>query len=243
MSGYKALDRSCKTDSYPCTSEYVTQVLTTLLNFAHGALTLRPLVYYSSCLPFLFVSLLPLLCCHVDTLLLLFKIFKCAILTCALCSLHGMTWIYYGYFIFLSVEKSMLAKPTNKQKNTVFSKRDHLESGYQFVCVCVFVSFAVTFSVCPVEFWWLWDNTAVLSWPSHDRLGWFISSKVKKNKTMNSCLFAWGWAGRGSDMSGCGQLWEDWPVNTHYIKGFKNDKGISASDHTCRYSHNNVITQ
>lgn len=139
MSGYKALDRSCKTDSYPCTSEYVTQVLTTLLNFAHGALTLRPLVYYSSCLPFLFVSLLPLLCCHVDTLLLLFKIFKCAILTCALCSLHGMTWIYYDYFIFLSVEKSMLAKPTNKQKNTVFSKRDHLESGYQFVCVCVFL--------------------------------------------------------------------------------------------------------
>lgn len=213
MSGYKALDRSCKTDSYPCTSEYVTQVLTTLLNFAHGALTLRPLVYYSSCLPFLFVSLLPLLCCHVDTLLLLFKIFKCAILTCALCSLHGMTWIYYGYFIFLSVEKSMLAKPTNKQKNTVFSKRDHLESGYQFVCVCVFVSFAVTFSVCPVEFWWLWDNTAVLSWPSHDRLGWFISSKVKKNKKQWISAYLHG-AGRGGgqiclDVGSCARtdLW------------------------------------
>lgn len=182
MSGYKALDRSCKTNSYlsmhirvcNTSSDHSIEFFPWCIDFAPSGV-LQQLFAFFFCL---FVSLLPLLCCHVDTLLLLFKIFKCTILTCALCSLHGMTWIYYDYFIFLSVEKSMLAKPTDKQKNTVFSKRDHLESGYQFVCVCFCFLCRHLFRLCPVEFWWLWDNTAVLSWPSHDRLGWFISSKV-----------------------------------------------------------------
>lgn len=99
----------------------------------------------------------------------------------------------------------MLAKPTNKQKITVFSKRDHLESGYQFVCV--FVSFAVTFSVCVLlssggceitQLYYLGHHMTV----SADS----FPQKLKKKQTMNICLFAWGWAGRGSDMFGCGQL-------------------------------------
>lgn len=37
-------------------------------------------------------------------MLLLFIIFKCTIFKCPLCSLHEMTWIYYDYYYFLSVE-------------------------------------------------------------------------------------------------------------------------------------------
>lgn len=143
------------------------------------------------CLFFFFFlfSLLPLLCCHVDTLLLLLKIFKCTILTCALCSLHGMTFIMIILFYFLSVEKSMLAKPTNKQKK----KYCLFQKGPSWVWLSVCVRFCFLcrhlFRLCPVEFWWLWDNTAVLSWPSHDHLGWFISSKLKKkNEYLLICM-------------------------------------------------------
>lgn len=73
--------------------QYVTIVLATLFNFAHGVLYLRPVVYYSRCLLFFFLYY------HVATTLL-FIIFKCTILICPLCSLHELTWIYYDYYYF-----------------------------------------------------------------------------------------------------------------------------------------------
>lgn len=95
--------------------------MATLFNFAHGVLYLCPLVYYSSCL-------LIFLHYHIATMLLLFIIFKCTIFKCPLCSLHEMTWIYYDYYYFLSVEVILA-----KQKNTVFSKGTILSLVYQFV--------------------------------------------------------------------------------------------------------------
>lgn len=102
ISNFKAVD---KTNSY-IVYWNIARVLATIFNFAHGVLTLSLLVCYSGCL-------LPpsSLCCHVDTLILLFKIFKCTTLRYARCSLHGIAWIYYDYFF--CVEK-LLTKQTKK---------------------------------------------------------------------------------------------------------------------------------
>lgn len=108
--------------------------LATLFDFAHGVLYLRPLVYNGSGLLFSFL----LLSCSHDAL---FIIFTCTILECPLCSLHEMTWIYYDYYYYLSVEVILA-----KQKKYCLLKRDHLESGLSVrVCVCVLFPFGFCF--------------------------------------------------------------------------------------------------
>lgn len=125
---------SCKTNldifQY-MTQQYVTIVLATFFNFAHGVLYLRPVVYYSRCLLFFFLYY------HVATTLL-FIIFKCTILICPLCSLHELTWIYYDYYYYyfecyISITKKILS----------FQKGPFLV-WFTSLCVC-FLSFIFLF--------------------------------------------------------------------------------------------------
>lgn len=152
------MDRSCKTDSYlfihirVCnrSSDHSIEFCPWCIDFAPSGVLQQLFAFFFFSF---FISLLPLLCCHVDTLLLLLKIFKCTILTCALCSLHGMTFIMIRLFYFLSVEKSMLAKPTNKQKKILSFPKGTILSLVISLCFCFLCRHL--FRLCPVEFWWL----------------------------------------------------------------------------------------
>lgn len=117
-------------------------------------LKLRPPMYYSSCL--LLISLYY----HVATMLLLFQIFKWY------WSVHSAVcmktaWIYSNYFIFSECSKSILAK---QRKILSFQKGPSL---VWYISLRVLLFLYHLFLWFPVGLWWLWENTAVLSWIYH----------------------------------------------------------------------------
>lgn len=134
--------------------QYMAVASATLFNFAHGVFYLRPVVYYSRCLLFLFLYY------HVATTLL-FIIFKCTILVSTLQS----AWIDLDLLWWWLLLLFWVLYKHNKKRILSFQKGPSL-----VWFTSLRVSFGLSFYFL-LEFWWLWDNrenTAVLSRLSHD---------------------------------------------------------------------------
>lgn len=136
--------------------QYLTVASASLFNFAHGVFYLRPVVYYSRCLLFLFLNY------HVATTLL-FIIFKCTILVSTLQSAWidlDLLWWWWLFLLFWVLYKH------NKKRILSFQKGPSL-----VWFTSLRVSFGLSFYFL-LEFRWLWDNrenswiVSTLTWSS-----------------------------------------------------------------------------